>query len=243
MLFRSIFKKDSSFTTVNQAAKLFYQINPQTNVYFGINSTKSNKLLDEENAVTEIQDYNSNTYNVRFVYRKQQASPLFNTNLLFDIELGNGKRHFLNNSENQTYFLFNTFKIFNLNQKNSAYVRLNGSGLFSKTFLENELYRFGGINTIRGFEENSIVASLYGLINTEYRYQLSNSIYIHSIIDFAYLENKLLIQKEKLYGFGFGFGLLTKAGLLKFNYANGKTENQKFKFSNSKIHLSLKAVF
>ena len=239
----NIFKKDSSFTTVNQKAKLFYQINPHSNLYFGINSTQSNNLLSEENAVAEIQDYNSNTYNVRFVYNKRQKSRLFNTNFLFDIELGNGKRRFLNNSENQTSFLFNVFKIFNLNQKNSAYIRLNGSGLFSNTFLENELFRFGGINSIRGFEENSIVASLYGLVNTEYRYQLSTSLYIHSIIDFAYLENKLLIQKERLYGFGFGFGLLTKAGLLKFNYANGKNENQKFKFSNSKIHLSLTAVF
>lgn len=239
----NIFKKDSSFTTVNQNAKLFYQINPQTNVFFGINGTKSNNLLSAENTISAIQDYNSNIYNVRFVYQKLQKNILFNTNLLFDLELGNGKRDFLNNSENQTRFVFNAFKIFNFNPKNSIYIRLNGSGLFSNTFLENELFRFGGINSIRGFEENSIVASLYGLINTEYRYQLSNSIYMHSIIDFAYLENKLLIQKEKLYGFGFGFGLLTKAGLLKFNYANGKTENQKFKFSNSKIHLSLTAVF
>jgi len=239
----NIFKKDSSFTTVNQNAKLFYQINPQTNVFFGVNSTKSNNLLSAENTITDIQDYNSNIYNVRFVYKKLQNNILFNTNLLFDLELGNGTRDFLNNSENQTRFLFNAFKIFNFNPKNSIYLRLNGSGLFSNTFLENELFRFGGINSIRGFEENSIVASFYGLINTEYRYQLSRAIYIHSIIDFAYLENKLLIQKEKLYGFGFGFGLLTKAGLLKFNYANGKTENQKFKFSNSKIHLSLTAVF
>ncbi|MFD2823096.1 hypothetical protein ACFS5M_05410 [Lacinutrix iliipiscaria] len=239
----NIFKKDSSFTTVNQKAKLFYQINPQTNVYFGISNTKSNNLLEEDTSPLEIQDYNSNTYNVRFIYSKRQNSRLFSKNLLFDIEVGAGKRDFLSQSENQTLFLFNAFKIFNLNPKNSAYLRLNGSGIFSDTYLENELYRFGGINTIRGFEENSIIASLYGLLNTEYRYQLSNSIYIHSIIDFAYLENKLLVQKEKLYGFGFGFGLLTKAGLLKFNYANGKTENQKFKFSNSKIHLSLTAVF
>ena len=41
------------------------------------------------------------------------------------------------------------------------------------------------------------------------------------------LENKIINQKEKLYGLGFGFGILTKAGLLKFNYANGKSENQK----------------
>ena len=100
-----------------------------------------------------------------------------------------------------------------------------------------------GINSIRGFEENSLYASLFSAINTEYRYLLSNSIYLHSIIDFAYLENKTLNTKEKLYGFGIGFGVLTKAGLLKFNYANGKNESQKFNFSNSKIHLSINTQF
>ena len=239
----NIFRKDSSFTNVNQMAKLFYQVNPKMNVYLGINSTKSNNLLDDDNAVAEIQDYDATKYTVRFSYIKRQNSRLFNTNLLFDIELGLGDRRFAERDENQSQVLLNAFKIFNLNRKNSIYVRLNGAGLFSETYLENELFRYGGINSLRGFEENSIVGSLYGLINTEYRYHLTNSIYVHSIIDFSYLENKRLSQKEKLYGFGFGFGLLTKAGLLRFNYANGKSEDQKFKFSDSKIHLSLTAVF
>ncbi|WP_452226305.1 POTRA domain-containing protein [Lacinutrix cladophorae] len=238
-----IFKKDSSFTTVNQIAKLFYQINPQASIHFGLNSTNSNNLLDEENAQPEIQDYNSNMYNVKFTFSKLQNNVLFNRNLLLALELGNGKRSYLNTSENQTQFFIDAFKIFNLNNKNSAYIRINSSGLFSNNYLENELFRFGGINSIRGFEENSLTASLYALANTEYRYQLSSSLYIHSIIDFSYLENDLTNQREKLYGFGFGFGLLTKAGLLKFNYANGKSENQKFQFSNSKIHLSLTAIF
>ena len=105
------------------------------------------------------------------------------------------------------------------------------------------MLRFGGINSIRGFEENSLFSSLFGLINTEYRYQLNHSIYVHSIIDAAYFENKILNAKEKLFGYGFGFGILTQAGLFRFNYANGKSENQKFKLSNSKIHLSLVANF
>ncbi len=59
----------------------------------------------------------------------------------------------------------------------------------------------------------------------------------------AYFENDITQVKEKLFAFGLGFGINTKAGLLKFNYANGKPENQKFKFTDSKIHLSLNAKF
>ncbi|MDX1773793.1 hypothetical protein [Oceanihabitans sediminis] len=238
-----IFKKDSTFTTVNQTAKIFYPINNKTNIYVGIKSSMSNNLLSEENLINSIQDYRSNIYSIRFSHIKPQKNKLFNKNLALDIEAGTGKRSFSSNSENQTQLSLEAFKIINLNNKNSAFLRINGSSLFSKTYLENELYRFGGINSIRGFEENSLIASQYGVINSEYRYQLNQTIYIHSIIDFAYLENNIISQKDKLYGFGFGFGLLTKAGLLKFNYANGKNESQTFKFSNSKIHISLSAIF
>ena len=66
--------------------------------------------------------------------------------------------------------------------------------------------------------------------------------YIHSIIDAAYF-NTPIKEGQKLIGLGFGFGLATQAGLLKFNLANGQTENQNFKFSDSKVHLSLTARF
>ena len=66
--------------------------------------------------------------------------------------------------------------------------------------------------------------------------------YIHSIIDAAYF-NTPIKHDQKLIGMGFGFGLATKAGILKFNLANGKAENQNFKFSDSKVHLSLTATF
>ena len=66
---------------------------------------------------------------------------------------------------------------------------------------------------------------------------------MHSVIDAAYFENNISDQKGKLFGFGFGFGLLSKAGLFRFNYTSGKSENQRFKLSDSKIHLSLTASF
>ena len=115
--------------------------------------------------------------------------------------------------------------------------------LISDDYLDNELFRFGGINSIRGFEENSLVANLFGVINTEYRYRLSSTIYVHSVLDAAYFENDLTQSKEKLFGFGFGLGLLTNAGLFRLNYSSGKSENRQFKLSDSKVHISLTATF
>lgn len=238
----NIFKRDSSFVTVTQAAKVNYQINSRHIVSAGLNSVNSTDLLDIPSAL--ITDYESVQYFGNYNFTKRQNFDLlFPINFLFDITAGFGNRSYQTVDEQQSNFILNTFKIFNLNEKNSIYGRISSTYLISDTYLENELPRFGGINSIRGFEENSLIANLFGVLNTEYRYKLNNTIYVHSVIDAAYFENQTANQKGKLFGFGFGFGLLSKAGLFRFNYTSGKTENQKFKLSDSKIHLSLTTRF
>ncbi len=238
-----IFKLDSTFTTVNQAAKLHYQINPRHNIFTGIKTTESNNLLNIDTSAN-FEDYKSNFISFGYEFSKPQINNLLfpvNSNLRFEADFG--KRKHLNTTEKQTLINFDAFKIINLNRKNSLYTRVAGTSLISNTYFENELFRFGGINSIRGFNENSLFATSYILLNSEYRLQLSNTIYIHSIIDVGYLENKITKVNEKLIGFGFGLGILSKAGLFKLNYANGKNQDQIFKFSNSQVHISLTSNF
>ncbi len=238
----NIFKKDSTFTTVSQAADIFYQINKSQRLFIGVKSFQSNDLLDQLN--TNIDDYNTTMYTIKYNYLKtQNNSLLFPINFSVDGAFGIGDRKQGGETLSQQSFFFNAAKIFNLNEKNSIYINGLTSGLLSDNYFDNELLRFGGIRSIRGFEENSLEATLFGVLNTEYRYQLNNAIYVHSIFDAAYLENDISMVDQKLFGVGFGFGILTKAGLLRFNYASGKFEGQKFKISDSKIHLSLNALF
>ncbi|MGJ8592285.1 MAG: POTRA domain-containing protein [Aquaticitalea sp.] len=238
----NIFKKDSSFVTISQSAKLQYQINPKNLLSAGIDSSTSTNLLDNTSFL--IDDYQSTFYTLNYIYTKRQRfDRLFPINFQFDFYTGFGSRTFENSDTSQTKLGLETQKNFYLNEKNSIFLRITGATLISDSYFLNELFRFGGINSIRGFEENSLTAHLYSVLNTEYRYKVSNSLYVHSVIDASYFENDLLETKGKLFGFGFGFGILTKSGLFKFNYSNGKTENQPFKLSDSKIHLSLTASF
>ncbi|GAA4240084.1 POTRA domain-containing protein [Winogradskyella damuponensis] len=238
----NIFRKDSTFLTAKQYAKINYQINAQHKIGIGINTTNSTNLLDDDTDI--LNDYTSNYYTLHYNYTKPQFSdPLFPINFWLDASSGYGNRDNNLGTQKQSVFNIDAYKIFNLNNKNSFYARLNGATLISDDYLDNELFRFGGINSIRGFEENSLVANLYGVLSTEYRYRLSNDIYVHSVLDAAYFENRLTNSKEKLFGFGFGLGLLTNAGLFRLNYSSGKTENRQFKLSDSKIHISLTATF
>ncbi|MDG1394852.1 MAG: hypothetical protein P8P55_08555 [Flavobacteriaceae bacterium] len=237
----NIIKKDSTFTTAEQAASLYYQINPKQKVFFGIKSSQSNALTTE--IINTIEDYRTSAYELRYMY--QQRNPqniLVPLKRFFEVRLSKATRKTTDTKTNQTVYTLNASNVFSLNLKNSVYVRLNAQGINSESYLQNELLRFGGINAIRGFEENSISATQFGILASEYRYQLSPTLYMHSIIDAAYFKTPIQ-SDQKLFGFGFGFGLLTEAGLLKFNLANGKTETQSFKFSDSKVHLSLTATF
>lgn len=239
----NIFKKDSSFTTVDQILKLYYQFNPKNKVYLGFSSTQSNNLLDQPSQ-TNITDYNTTFFETQYNYTNRTLKNLlFPIKTFAEVQLAFGNRTISTNKQKQSRFKTKAQHSFYLNAKNSIFTKLEAAALISDNYLDNELFRFGGINSIRGFEENSLYANLYGVLNLEYRLQLNKTIYIHSITDFGYLENQISQQKEKLLGLGVGFAILTKAGLLKFNYANGQTQNQPFNISNSKIHLSITSFF
>ncbi|WP_138434833.1 POTRA domain-containing protein [Winogradskyella algicola] len=238
----NIFRKDTTFSNAKQYVKINYQINSQHRIAAGISSTKSTNLLDSDTTI--LNDYTTNYYTLGYNFTKPQFyDPLFPINFWLDFSTGFGDRENNLGNQNQTVINIDSYKIFNLNPKNSIYTRINGAILTSDDYLDNELFRFGGINSIRGFEENSLVANLYGVVNTEYRYRLSNSIYVHSVLDAAYFENQITDTKEKLFGFGFGLGLLTNAGLFRLNYSSGKSENRQFRLSDSKVHVSLTATF
>lgn len=240
----NIFRKDTTFVTSNQNLKLNYQINTKNNIGIGLKTINSSNLLDASNTFIQLSDYTSQFGTINYSYFKPQFNNrLFPENFAFDLQFGFGARNDNNGNQSQLLSSLNLSKVFNLNKKNSIYIGIQSAILKSDNFYDNELYRFGGINSIRGFKENSLSGNLYGVLNTEYRYAFSPNLYMHTILDAAYYENQILSTEEKLFGFGIGFGLLTNAGLLKFNYASGKTENSKFKFSESKIHLSLQANF
>ena len=238
-----IFKRDSTFSTSDQLIKVRYQINTTSKSYIGFKGYESSNLRKDNSTNIDVEDYTSKFILVGLSYTKAQNNILFPIKSIFHLDTEIGSREYDNANESQIRASLLLLTIFNLNYKNSIYLKNNTELLNSESYFTNELYRFGGINSIRGFNENSIDASFYSVLNSEYRYQINQDIYVHSIIDFAYFENEIIVLKQKLYSFGIGIGLQTTAGIIKFNIANGNTENQDFNFSNTKIHISILSKF
>ncbi|WP_228852347.1 POTRA domain-containing protein [Aegicerativicinus sediminis] len=239
-----LFKKDSTFITNNLKADIGYQIAPKHIITSGIESIISESLLNQGSSSINISDFNSFFIRTNYTYNnhnwQDQLFPL-KSNLVLTAGLGNRK---IDEIKTEQYILGITgHYIFDLNYNNSIFTGVNSNYLISNGYLDNELFRFGGMQSIRGFKENSIAANLFGVINTEYRYRFTNNFYAHSIIDIGYFENKIIDLKEKIFGFGIGLGIVTNSGLLRILYAVPKVGSQGIEMSDSKIHLNFSAQF
>lgn len=238
----NIFKQDSTFQNTRTALDLGYYFNYTTRAYVGY---QSNESSDIQNANTiSLSDFESTFYTTGFEYTNFKIDDfLFPEKTYFEIKFGTGKRE--SNIENTNQFFGNLLfrHNFYLNDKNIINIKSQNFYLQSTNYLVNELFRFGGINSIRGFNENSLQGNLLTSILTEYRYVLSPSLYAHSIIDYGYFKDNTSNISDTLLGLGFGIGLQTKNGLFNLVYANGSTKEQTAKLSNSIVHISLKANF
>lgn len=239
----AIFKRDTSFVTTERQLRTTFQAAPRSQIYIGYRHFSSNNLQEEAIAGAPIDNFNSKYFVFGGSYTRTQNNKMFPIKTKGGIDLGVGKRNRKNIKADQWRLEGHINHIFQLSPRSSFFINNTTSILISDTYLENELFRFGGINSIRGFDENSIDASLYSTINTEYRLLLDKNIFIHSIIDAGYFENQTLSIQTELISFGFGLGLDTKGGLFRLLVANGRTAGQQFDFSSSKIHISISSRF
>ena len=147
----NIFKRDSTFVTTQQEAQLSYQLNPISTIYTGYKGYESSNLLDETIAGAAVEDYSAAFLTAGGTVVIPQNSRLFpkKTELVLASEFGERERKAV--KENQTRLSALANHIFNLGTSNSVYVQNTTSMLLSETYLTNELFRFGGINSIRGF--------------------------------------------------------------------------------------------
>jgi len=125
-------------------------------------------------------------------------------------------------------------------------ISCKSAGLYaSEPVYENEMYKIGGINTVRGFDEKAILASSYAILSLEPRLLLSKNSALYLFGDIAWYESKLIDNQvtDTPVGFGAGINIDTKAGIFKLNYALGKQFNNPIKFSDSKVHFGFSARF
>lgn len=110
-------------------------------------------------------------------------------------------------------------------------------------YFDNDLYRIGGLRSVRGFDERSVLSSLYAVNTAEWRLLLGRESFFSVFTDAAYTQNDRLDTDNVLIGIGSGLDLATKAGIFSINLAVGRDEDNPFDLQRTRIHFGYVNVF
>lgn len=124
-------------------------------------------------------------------------------------------------------------------------IRANTATKQTNNLVDNQAYRIGGLNTLRGFDEQSIFASSYFIGTLEYRLLFDKNSRIVLFYDWAWYELSTITKfvSDNPYSFGAGITFGTKAGMFSLNYALGAQFNNPVNFRTGKIHFGFVNVF
>lgn len=122
---------------------------------------------------------------------------------------------------------------------------LGGAIVYSDNLFENELFKFGGLKTLRGFDEESVLASQYLMPVIEYRYLFEENSNFFLFYNQAFYRKKVQGKEvsDNPYGFGVGVNFETKAGIFSLSYALGKQFGNPIDLKSAKIHFGIVSYF
>jgi hemolysin activation/secretion protein len=123
--------------------------------------------------------------------------------------------------------------------------QINTAMLMNQNLFFNELFRIGGLKTLKGFDEQSIFANKYLIGNFELRYLFQQNSGFMIFWNGAWYENTALpqVRVDKPWGVGVGMNIETGAGVFSLYYALGKQLGNEFEFQRAKIHFGFVNFF
>ena len=107
----------------------------------------------------------------------------------------------------------------------------------------NDLYRLGGVNSLRGFNDLELYVSSYGLARIEARVIINPNSRLFIFYDQAVTKNTVTNYSDNPFGFGAGLVLDTGKGTLQLVYGLGVSAQQSLSLTQAKIHIGYVARF
>lgn len=257
----SLLKQDSTFLNRYFSLDFGYHMSQISYLRFFTRRQSSDvldtKAFDEVTELPEVADYRWNQYGIGWSWDKRDSPYFPRRGTLIASEFALGNKRILEN----TGFPAEVYDHLDLNSpqyrgqleiENHSYIKptwgmwLKGSVGFTQNqnLLLNDLFRLGGLKSIRGFNENYFFAKSYGFVNMEQRLFFGENSFLMVFADFGILENPYFATSiDKPFSFGAGINLDTGSGVFRFIYGVGKSNLQPLQFSYSRIHFGYLARF
>ena len=235
----NLIQKDSSFTSSENSIDVELNLNK---FKVGIGFQKNNSNSNSQNQF--IENFNSTIFNISSEYLIPNSFEKFiSEKFKISARYGLGKKIQLNNETRLSRYKLELSKIFNFSSRFNLQALTVKEKINSKNLVNNELIRFGGSKSIRGFDDKSIFADGYTLLTTNLNFYLNDSICIFSIFDIANYTNTIIDIENNIYSGGFGISTETENGIISINYSKGNNWGESFNLKNAKINVIFTTFF
>ena len=258
----AIFKKDTTYIDVTKNLGVQYALTGSNYIKAFVNDKQSDlqssKGLENITTLPSYADITTVSYGATVHYEKLDYRLNPRKGFLLELTGSTGNRRIRKNSDinplayeninlsSVTYLgEINADYFFSMGGRNVINLGTNTAYIYNPNLFTNELYRIGGLKTLRGFDEESIYASIYTIGKIEYRYLLEQNSFLFTFINIAWYENTSnnLHITDTPFGFGTGINFETKIGIMSVSYALGKQFNNPILFKNGKIHFGIVNYF
>jgi outer membrane protein assembly factor BamA len=256
-----LLKEDTTF--LNRDFKINFGFRTSPSSYIGFFSRRQAGALlavsqwADAMELPDIADYRFNNYGVNWRFNTLDDVIWPRRGWFSGFEFGIGNKTLLHNTglpqslyqdisltSLQYYLTLSIEKYVYIKSRMGGLIRMRAGEMANEKLLGNDLFRLGGLSSIRGFNEKYFFSNRYVYINLEPRYYLDERSYFLLFTDIGHIQDKVRQSTwDWPVSFGGGLNLDTKEGAFHFIYAIGQSNTQRFGLDFSKIHFGYTGRF
>ena len=245
-----LYKQDSSFLTTNLNLGIQYFLRGGNYIKAFYEADNSNVLSGGNNSAENFVSVSTNRYGLGLFRQQLDYLPNPSKGLRLSLEASVGQRSASNevadSSSSQTTFkgelLLDVF--IPLARRHVLKFSNSTRTYYAPEVFTNEEFRFGGLQTQRGFNEELLRATTLTTFSLEYRFLVDRNSHAFAFFDQSFYENAVgNYSQDDPYGFGVGFSFGTNIGIFSISYALGKQFDNPILLRDGKVHFGYVAYF
>lgn len=257
----NLLKQDSSYITVQPRLQFsYYTLKYGKFSVFGewLNARILAAANPQQLQRLDLADARTTTYGLSYTWNNLDDFYFPKRGRLAELQVAAGTKSLLRNpaleksfydtldtKSNQLSLHLRLENFFRLGSNGALLARLQGEALLNDQIFLNDMYRIGGLTSLRGFDDYFFFASSYAVSTLEYRLFTAQDSYVLLFYDQGYYRSDLTSSRAKGFPMGVGGGISfsTGAGIFQLMYALGKSAQQPLSFKYSKIHFGVTSKF
>lgn len=247
-----LYKRDSSYleTKANFGVQYFLKGGNYLKVFYQNDASNVLKGGLNNPSFSNLNSVQTNSYGLAILKKQVDYLPNPAKGLIFNSEISIGSRKSISKLDSlsvksTTYRAeFNIEFFLPVYRRHVLRISNQTSIYFAPEIYQNELLRFGGLSSQRGFNEEELFATTKSTLSLEYRFLVDQNSRLFVFYDQSWYENNAIkYYNDKPFGFGLGFSFGTNLGIFSISYAQGKQFDNPILIKNGKVHFGYVAYF